>query len=56
MREDEFMLSPTSGRFSSQGNQYMDLAGRACPPDSYVWNNMAMDLAETKYTSQNAAD
>ncbi|RPA98100.1 hypothetical protein L873DRAFT_1051969 [Choiromyces venosus 120613-1] len=48
---DESMSFPTAGWFGAPGKPYMDLASKACPPDSYARNNMTMDpaVAEAKY-------
>ncbi|KAG0644101.1 hypothetical protein HOY80DRAFT_1013755 [Tuber brumale] len=53
---DESMSFPTAGWFSTPGIPYMDLASKACPPDSYARNNMTMDpaAAEAKYKFPNS--
>lgn len=57
MRADECMSFPKAGWFDASGKPYMDLASKACPPDSYARNNMTMDpaVAEAKYKFQNSS-
>lgn len=46
---------PTAEWFKAPGKPYMDLASKACPPESYARNNDTMDpaVAEAKYKLPN---